>query len=417
MMSQPVLRVEGVGKCYRDYGSEWRRVVSWFNKGVRPRQEVWTVRDISFEIGRGEAIGIVGHNGAGKSTLLKIITGTLAPSTGQVHCQGRVAAILELGMGFHPDFTGRENVYHSAGMMGFSKEQVASVIDEVEAFAEVGDYFDQQVRTYSSGMHVRVAFAVATAFQPEILIVDEALSVGDAYFQHKSFARIREFLEKGTSLILVSHDNSAIMSLCNRALLMEKGQLLASGDPENVINVYAARTAEHEREVGVDHAAGSQVKQAVRSGNGRAVIESWRLVDADTGLSREHFMVGQKASLVVECSVHANMQAVGLGFMIRDRYGLPVYGTNSFLQGAQADQVQHGQQWVFKADIPLQLGKGNYSITIALEDAAHQRLDWIDLAIMFEVAQPGVERFIGTACLPAVMSCDVNNVQDEGQKA
>jgi lipopolysaccharide transport system ATP-binding protein len=416
-MSRAVLRVEGLGKCYREFGSEWRRVLSWFNRGVKPQHEIWTVRDISFEVGRGEAIGIVGHNGAGKSTLLKMITGTLAPSTGRVRCSGRVAAILELGMGFHPDFTGRENVFHCAGMMGFSREQVAAAIDEIEAFAEVGEYFDQPVRTYSSGMHVRVAFAVATAFQPEVLIVDEALSVGDAYFQHKSFARIRAFLEQGTALILVSHDNSAIMSLCNRALLLEGGRLLAAGDPENVINVYAARTAEHEREVGLDEAAGSRVKKPLRSGNGRAVIDSWTLLEASTGRPRERFVVGQTARLVVVCAVRTPLEAVGLGLMIRDRFGLPVFGTNSFLQDAQAERVRQGQRLVFRADIPLQLGKGHYSITLALEDASRQRLDWIDLALMFEVVQPGVERFVGTAFLPTVMSCDVTNTLDGGEKA
>jgi len=410
-MSQSILRVEGLGKCYRDFGSEWRRVLSWFRPGVRPRHEMWTLQDVSFEVAPGEAIGIVGHNGAGKSTLLKMITGTLAPSTGRVECHGRVAAILELGMGFHPDFTGRENVFHAAGMMGFAKDQIDEVIDEVEAFAEVGEYFDQPVRTYSSGMQVRVAFAVATAFQPEVLIVDEALSVGDAYFQHKSFARIREFLERGTSLILVSHDSSAIMSLCNRALLLEQGRLLASGDPENVINVYAARTAEHEREAGLDEAAASLEKKSVRSGSGQAVMERWALLDTASGEPADVFRVGQSVTLQVECRVNAALDELGLGIMIRDRYGLPVYGTNSFLQQAQAKGVQAGQRLVFKTEIPLQLGKGSYSITLALEDQLQQRLDWIDLALMFEVAQQGVESFIGTACLPVAMSFDICNEQ------
>ena len=413
-MSQSILRVEGLGKCYRDFGSEWRRVLSWFRPGVRPRHEMWTLQDVSFEVAPGEAIGIVGHNGAGKSTLLKMITGTLAPSTGRVECHGRVAAILELGMGFHPDFTGRENVFHAAGMMGFAKDQIDEVIDEVEAFAEVGEYFDQPVRTYSSGMQVRVAFAVATAFQPEVLIVDEALSVGDAYFQHKSFARIREFLERGTSLILVSHDSSAIMSLCNRALLLEQGRLLASGDPENVINVYAARTAEHEREAGLDEAAASLEKKSVRSGSGQAVMERWALLDTASGEPADVFRVGQSVTLQVECRVNAALEALGLGIMIRDRYGLPVYGTNSFLQQAQAEGVKPGQALVFKTEFPLQLGKGSYSITLALEDQSQQRLDWVDLAVMFEVTPPGVERFIGTACLPVAMSFDIHKEQDRG---
>ncbi|HES76002.1 MAG TPA: ABC transporter ATP-binding protein, partial [bacterium] len=175
---KPVLEVNNIGKAYRDYGGEWRRVLSWFGLPLKPRAEHWTLRDISFSIHPGEAVGIVGQNGTGKSTLLKIITGTLKPSTGHVRLHGSIAAILELGMGFHPELTGRQNAFHAAGLMGYSREQINAVIGDIEAFAEIGEYFDQPVRTYSSGMHVRVAFSVATAFRPDILIIDEALSVG-----------------------------------------------------------------------------------------------------------------------------------------------------------------------------------------------------------------------------------------------
>ena len=188
-----VLEVNNIGKVFKNYGSEWHRVLSWFGFNFRAVEEHTILDHINFSISAGEAIGIVGQNGAGKSTLLKIITGTLRPSSGKVVIHGRISAILELGMGFHPDLTGRQNVYHAAGLMGFTHDQIDAVMDQIEEFVEIGDYFDQPVRTYSSGMQMRVAFGVATAYRPEILIVDEALSVGDAYFQHKSFDRIREF--------------------------------------------------------------------------------------------------------------------------------------------------------------------------------------------------------------------------------
>ena len=240
------LHVQGLGKAYRQYGSELRRVLSWFSVPVTAQSEQWVLRDISFSVGPGEAVGIIGQNGAGKSTLLKLITGTARPTEGSVHLQGRIAAILELGMGFNPDLTGRQNAYHAAGLMGFSHDDIDRVIAEIENFAEIGDYFDQPTRTYSSGMQMRVAFAVATAIRPDLLIVDEALSVGDAYFQHKSFDRIREFQKQGTSLLLVSHDKGAIQSICNRAILLEKGRVLRDGPPEEVTDLYNALIAERE---------------------------------------------------------------------------------------------------------------------------------------------------------------------------
>src|SRR5574344_701646 len=201
-----ILEVKNIYKSYRTYSSEIWRIFSWFGIKHKAIQENYTLKNISFSINEGEAIGIIGQNGAGKSTLLKIITGTLCSTSGSIVVNGKIAAILELGMGFHPDLSGRQNAYHSAGLMGYTSEQIDSVINDIEAFAEVGEYFDQPVRTYSSGMQMRVAFATVTAYRPEILIVDEALSVGDAYFQHKSFERIRQFQKEGTTLLLVSHD-------------------------------------------------------------------------------------------------------------------------------------------------------------------------------------------------------------------
>ena len=242
------LQVQNLGKSYRQWGSEWRRVASWFAPFIGPREEHWVLKDVSFSIGPGEAVGIVGQNGAGKSTLLKLITGTTCPTQGKVQLYGRVAAILELGMGFNPDLTGRENAYHSAGLMGYSQADIKQAMPDIEAFAEVGEYFNQPVRTYSSGMQMRVTFSVATAFRPDLLIVDEALSVGDSYFQHKSFDRIREFQSQGCSLLIVSHDRSAVQALCNRAILLEKGCMIKDGNPEEVMDFYNALIAEKENQ-------------------------------------------------------------------------------------------------------------------------------------------------------------------------
>ncbi|HDZ9478235.1 TPA: ABC transporter ATP-binding protein, partial [Vibrio cholerae] len=241
-----VLEVSNVGKSFHEYSSELHRVASWFGFNLKPVVEHQILDGINFSLSSGEAVGIVGRNGAGKSTLLKMITGTLKPTRGNIKVIGRISAILELGMGFHPDLTGRQNAYHSAGLMGFTQQQIDSVINDLEAFAEIGEYFDQPVRTYSSGMQMRVAFAVVTAFRPEILIVDEALSVGDAYFQHKSLNRIREFQKQGTTLLFVSHDKGSIQAVCDRAILLEKGTIIKDGNPEEVMDFYNALIAQGE---------------------------------------------------------------------------------------------------------------------------------------------------------------------------
>ena len=233
--------VNNIGKAYKRYPNRWSRLLEWFDPTNQPRHQAhWVLRGVSFTVAPGEAVGIIGNNGAGKSTLLKIITGTTQASEGAVEVGGRIAALLELGMGFHPDFTGRQNVFMAGQLLGHSVATLEQYFPDIEAFAEIGDYINQPVRTYSSGMVVRLAFSVATAVRPGILIVDEALSVGDAYFQHKSFERIRQFRDQGTTLLFVSHSPGAVKSLCNRAILLDRGILVRDGRPDEVLDYYNA---------------------------------------------------------------------------------------------------------------------------------------------------------------------------------
>src|SRR5450755_346142 len=216
------VRVTQLGKAYKQYPTRWSRLAEWIVPFAPPRHTLkWVLKDVNFHVAVGEAVGIIGINGAGKSTLLKLITGTAAPTAGSIAMTGRAVALLELGMGFHPDFTGRQNAFMAGQLIGLRTEEIEAITPEIEAFAEIGDYIDQPVRVYSSGMQMRLAFSVATVKRPDILIVDEALSVGDAYFQHKSFERIREFKRQGTTLLLVSHDKTAIQSICDRAILLD----------------------------------------------------------------------------------------------------------------------------------------------------------------------------------------------------
>src|SRR5450830_607215 len=267
------IQVSGLGKAYKLYPTRWSRLAEWMFPQLGKRHALkWVLEGIHFNVAPGEAVGLIGINGAGKSTLLKLITGTTQSTTGSVYITGRVAALLELGMGFHPDFTGRQNAMMAGQLIGLSVDEIVSLMPQIEAFAEIGDYIDQPVRVYSSGMQMRLAFSVATAHRPDVLIVDEALSVGDAYFQHKSFDRIREFRKQGTTLLIVSHDKGAIQGICDRAILLNAGRLAMQGEPEAVMDYYNAMLAEKENQTVRQHETSDGKLQTI-SGSGEATVE------------------------------------------------------------------------------------------------------------------------------------------------
>lgn len=395
------LHVRGLGKSYRRWRSELLRAASWFNLPVRPMEEHWVLKGVTFSIDPGQSVGVVGQNGAGKSTLLKLITGTAQPTEGSVSRTGRIAAILELGMGFNPELTGRENVLHSAGLMGYSHEQISSAMAEIEDFAEIGQYFDEPVRTYSSGMQVRVAFSVATAFRPDFLIIDEALSVGDAYFQHKSFERIRQFQKQGTSLLIVSHDAAAIQSLCTRAILLEQGRVIRDGGPQDVLDYYNALIAEHENQT-VRESAHASGRQQVTSGTGEAAVESLALYDA-SGLPVEHINVGDQIELRLAVRIYADIPRLVLGYMIKDRLGQPVFGTNTHHTEQALENMRAGQVVEYRARFAMNVGPGSYSVSTALvsnETHLVNNYEWRDLALVFTVSNIDKPYFVGTSWMP-----------------
>jgi len=390
------LSTQDLGKAFRVYKSELFRFARWFGLAVKPAEEIWVLRHINFDIKPGEAIGIVGHNGAGKSTLLKIVTGTLQPTEGKVKITGRIAAILELGMGFNPELTGRQNVRHSAGLMGFSSLQIDTAMPDIEAFAEIGQYFDEPLRTYSSGMQMRVAFAVATAWRPEILIVDEALSVGDAYFQHKSFARIRDFREQGATLIIVSHDRNAIQALCNRAILMEKGSIIKDGNPEEVFDFYNALIAEKESST-VKVTKLGDGKAQTSSGTGEARVEEIFLKNSKGNIA-ECVSVGEKVELHIKVKVYQHIETLVLGYSIKDRLGQVMYGTNTWHTENVIYKPLRGEEYSFVLTFPVNFGVGSYSVQVALVDSDTHltaNYEWRDMALMFDVINTNKKQFIG----------------------
>ena len=406
----PVLEVRNIGKAYRNYGGEWRRVLSWFGLPLKPREEHWTLQNISFNIQPGEAVGIVGQNGAGKSTLLKIITGTLKPSAGQVSLHGRIAAILELGMGFHPDLTGRQNAYHTAGLMGYSREQIDAAIGDIEAFAEIGEYFDQPVRTYSSGMQMRVAFAAATAWRPEILIVDEALSVGDAYFQHKSFDRIRQFQQQGTTLLLVSHDRGAILATCDRAILLEKGCCIQDGEPEEVMDYYNAILSAHQNQQIVIGRA-EDGSAAISSGTKEAEFLSVAMTNAQ-GIPKTSFSVGETVTVHAKIRVNKQIPNLTMGCGVKDRLGLMMFGTNTYHTKQTIEKPEQGSIYEILIDFTLNLGPGSYSLNISIHSNDSHicgNYDWRDKEIVFEVINMDKYTFVGSQWNPMTFRISKNH--------
>ncbi|NOR79716.1 MAG: ATP-binding cassette domain-containing protein [Methyloprofundus sp.] len=391
-----LLSVQNLGKAFRSYHSEWKRFARWFGIPTKASEEHWVLRHVSFEIHPGEAIGIIGQNGAGKSTLLKMITGTLQATEGKVQVNGRIAAILELGMGFNPELTGRQNVFHAAGLMGFNAKEIQQAMSDIEAFAEIGEYFNEPVRVYSSGMQMRVAFAVATAYRPEILIVDEALSVGDTYFQHKSFDRIREFQEQGTTLLIVSHDRGAIQSLCDRAILLEKGAVIKDGSPEEVFDFYNAIIADKENST-VKVTQLDNGKMQTSSGTGEAKVEEIALFNSKGDVA-EFIGVGEQVELRIKVKVYQSVESLVLGYGIKDRLGQVMYGTNTWHTKQVINHSQAGDEYQFVISFPANFGVGSYSVQTALVDSDTHRsanYEWRDLALVFKVINIDKIQFVG----------------------
>ena len=395
------IQVRNLGKAYKQYPTRWLRLAEWLTpfRGVR-HQLKWVLQGISFQILPGEAVGIIGINGAGKSTLLKLITGTAQPTTGTVKITGRVAPLLELGMGFHPDFTGRQNIVMAGQLIGLTTAEITALMPQIEAFAEIGDYIDQPVRIYSSGMQVRLAFSIATARRPDILIVDEALSVGDAYFQHKSFEQIRQFRKQGTTLLIVSHDRTAIQSICDRAILLDDGRLAKEGPPEEVMDFYNALLAKRGNAT-VAQTKTEDGRTQTSSGTGEASVVDIALLD-EHGERMKIVDVGALVTLRARVQTHAFVPRLVLGYMIKDRLGQQIYGINTHHLEMPLHDMEAGELAEYCFTFPANLGPGSYSVAVALT-SSDTHLDnnyaWCDLALLFTVINASKPVFAGCTWL------------------
>jgi lipopolysaccharide transport system ATP-binding protein len=376
-------------------------------------KEFWALKNVSLEIKRGETVGIIGRNGSGKSTLLQMICGTLTPTSGTVEVQGRVAALLELGAGFHPDFTGRENVYMNGALLGLTRKEIDGKFDEIAAFADIGQYLDQPVKLYSSGMYVRLAFAVVAHVNADILIIDEALAVGDLKFQQLCMRRLSEFQSEGKTLILVSHDLAAIKGFCGKAFCIQNGSIVDRGPSGHVVDRYALQVsmarevfdgqermqAQEWSEVEPDPTSrGSsaspksmQAQYFGRSGNGRIRIESVELRDG-SGRNLSAAQFGEEANLVVRVEAKSDCKKLIIAFYVKDRTRLEIIGTNSENEGKPVYEVAAGQAYAFEFRFQLRLKQGLYSIAVIAADGSQSSefYDWIEGAVSFEMLPSGL---------------------------
>ena len=390
------VRVDSVSKQYRIYDRPADRLKETLTRGRwKAHREFWALKDISFEVEAGTTTGIVGPNGSGKSTLLQIITGTLEPTHGSVSMEGRVAALLELGAGFNPEFTGIENVFMNAALMGFSRAETEQLLPDIANFAEIGDFIYQPLKTYSSGMYIRLAFAAAIAVAPQVLIIDEALAVGDAVFQHRCMRRIKEMQENGTTILFVSHDPGAVRALCNRAILLNQGQKIAEGTPSDVLNRYQkiimARQQAYEANLSAtdQHAENEFVERkplsyVYRHGDHSAEVLQVDLLD--TALRPiELVETGQPLMVRVVYVAHADLDDVVCGFLIRNRHGIHVYGTNTELQEVPFDRVKRGELTEVTFEFNCWLAPEMFSLCVAVHSSPGVSFDWLDGCLFFRV--------------------------------
>ncbi|MGJ0490217.1 ABC transporter ATP-binding protein [Methylobacter sp.] len=428
MSSEIAIKVENLSKCYQIYEQPHHRL----KQSIYPRlqrlagkqqpkqyfREFWALKDVSFEIRKGETVGIIGRNGSGKSTLLQLICGTLNPTSGSIQTHGRIAALLELGSGFNPEFTGRENIYMNAAVLGLSKEETDERFNDIITFADISDFIEQPVKTYSSGMMVRLAFAVIAHVDADILVIDEALAVGDAFFTQKCMRFLRNFMKTGT-VLFVSHDTASVRNLCSRAIWIEKGNVLQQGSPKDVCENYLEAFFEDQQGKGtitrikpnranppITSAKDQRQKfinasnlrndiqlfefnpDAPSFGKGSAQITGVEFLDSD-GSPLAWVVGGEQVILRIHAIAHEPLGAPIIGFTVKDRLGQALFGDNTYLSYRDTPlfcEAEHAIQAEFTFLMPI-LPVGNYSVNVAIASGTqdqHVQHHWIHDALLFK---------------------------------
>jgi len=401
-MSESAISVRDVDKLYRRgaAGFRLRTLKSALLSGtlvtdLRPEEMVQALSGVSFEVAEGEAFGVIGGNGSGKSTLLKLVAGLLKPTAGRIDVRGRVAALIELGAGFHPEISGRENIFINGAVLGLTRSQVAERLDAIVEFAGLADFLDEPVKNYSSGMYVRLGFSVAIHTEPDVLLVDEVLAVGDEAFAHRCLRRIEEHLAKGRTLLVVSHSLSLIEGLCDRVLWLQDGEPRLLGAPRRVIDAYRQEVAVAE---GRSHQAerdrrvtGEEETEVLRWGSGAARIVSTRLLDGD-GEERYNLLTGEAATFEVEVECPSPLEDFVFGVAVQTPRGVECWGTNTDLEGYQPRRL-HGRAVVRLCCESLRLAPGEYVVDMAVHARGGAPYDYRRRCFAFTVTSS--ERGIG----------------------
>ena len=378
-----MIRVKNISKTFKLYKNPSERLKEiLFRRNYH--KAFCAVNDVSFVVQDGETLGIVGENGAGKSTILKLLTGILIPDSGSVRLSGNITGLLELGTGFNAEFSGIDNIIHNATYLGLSRSEIEKKLDKIIEFTELGGFIDEPIKTYSSGMVMRLAFSVAIHAEPEAFVVDEALSVGDAYFQQKCIQKIMSFKKNGGSIVFVSHDMNSVKVLCDKAILLNQGTIVEYGDPETIINSYNFLIAQRSCEQEIQYR-----ERAVSSGYGnyKVRIEKVDLLDENNRQSKI-FISGRSASIKIRLKGQQEMDDLTVGIVIRDRFGQDIFGTNSYYL-KKTIRIQPNRALVVTyAFDEFNLGAGKYSITLAIHKGAthtDECIHWMDGCVVFEV--------------------------------
>jgi ABC-type polysaccharide/polyol phosphate transport system ATPase subunit len=372
--------VQNVSKLYRLYRRPADRLRELL-PGVAPaHRDFWALRDISFEVGRGETLGLVGPNGCGKSTLLQMVSGILQPTMGRVATRGRIAALLELGAGFNPEFSGRENVYLNGEIMGLSRGAIERAMPSIEAFAEIGEFMERPVKEYSSGMYMRLAFSTAIHVEPEILIVDEALAVGDAVFANRCVRKFQELRERKITVLFVSHDLGLVKQLSDRAILLLNGRIEAEGAPNDVINRYIGLVLEKQ----APETRQERLRSSFRHGDGTSEIVGIQMLNA-RGEETASIASGEPVTVRVQARFHRAVSDPMVGILVRTRIGMDVYGTNTRIENTELGDFEAGQLLEVDFGMECWLTPQQYTLTAAMQNADGSSHDWLDDAIAFDV--------------------------------
>ncbi len=401
-----VIQVSAVSKKYTIYANPQERLKQMLlgRIGQEYGHAFWALEDVSFTVHRGETIGIIGRNGSGKSTLLQIIAGTLSPTVGHVTVQGRVAALLELGSGFNPEFSGRENVFLNGSILGVAREEMEALFEEIVAFADIGEFIDQPVKTYSSGMQARLAFAVGIHVQPDIFIIDEALSVGDIFFQSRCARKLDEYRQQGGTVLFVTHDTYTMERICTRSIVMHHGRKVFEGSNADAANYYyqiergsdasiieqaaLVREVEHEQVI--------ELRRVYVTGNGDAYIHSVQMYDV-RGQSTTTFQVGEWMRIALDVEFKRNLDGFDYGIGIRDRLGVLIGGAHTFHQRQTQGPVQAGERRTLETHIQLSIAPGNYLLLIGIV-RNYAAYEWQDFYTMWDccsIQVVGVSPFWG----------------------